>query len=129
MRQDRDACPRDDTLMNANHHSVRGRGAEGRVSKFKMDGSSSENSSGNGCIHERKRLTFSWKILSRDFGTTTSRNFTFIFFLTSFFIDSIHQLVAVEDHCKFSMKNGRENRNNGNQEEGEKEKETLSEVQ
>jgi len=27
------------------------------------------------------------------------------------------------------MKNGRENRNNGNQEEGEKEKETLNEVQ
>ena len=63
-----------------------------------------------------------------DFGTGTSRNFIVIFFLTSFFINSIHQLVAVEDRCKFSMKNGRENRNNGNQEEGEKEKETLRKI-
>jgi hypothetical protein len=46
--------------------------------------------------------------------------------LTSFFNNSIHQLVAVKDHCTFSMKNGRENRNNGNQEEGEEEKEALS---
>jgi hypothetical protein len=51
-----------------------------------------------------------------------------IFFLTSLFIDSIHQLVAVEDRCTFSMKNGRENRNNGNQEEGEEEKETLGRI-
>jgi hypothetical protein len=29
----------------------------------------------------------------------------------------------------FSMKNGRENRNNGNQEKGKEEKETLSKVQ
>jgi hypothetical protein len=64
-----------------------------------------------------------------DFRTPTSRNLIVIFFLTSFFINSIHQLVAVEDHCKFSMKNGRENRNNGNQKEGEKEKETLKEDQ
>jgi hypothetical protein len=49
-----------------------------------------------------------------------------IFFLTSFFNNSIHQLVAVEDRCTFSMKNGRENRNNGNQEKGKEEKETLS---
>ena len=48
-----------------------------------------------------------------------------IFFLTSFFINSIHQLVAVKDHCTFSMKNGRENRNNGNQEKGKEEKEAL----
>ena len=46
--------------------------------------------------------------------------------MTSFFNNSIHQLVAVEQHCKFSMKNGRENRNNGNQEKGKEEKETLS---
>jgi hypothetical protein len=46
--------------------------------------------------------------------------------LTSLFIDSIHQLVAAKERCTFSMKNGRENRNNGNQEEGEKEKETLN---
>jgi len=64
-----------------------------------------------------------------DFRTATSTHFVVIFFLTSIFINSIHQLVAVEDHCKFSMKNGRENRNNGNQEEGEKEKETLREAQ
>jgi hypothetical protein len=49
-----------------------------------------------------------------------------IFFLTSFFINSIHQLVAVKHRCTFSMKNGRENRNNGNQEKGKEEKETLS---
>jgi hypothetical protein len=50
----------------------------------------------------------------------------FIFFLTSFFINSIHQLVAVEHHCTFSMMNGRENSNNGNQEKGKEEKEALS---
>src|SRR5579859_6749293 len=50
----------------------------------------------------------------------------FIFFLTSFFNNSIHQLVAVDHRCTFSMKNGRENRNNGNQEKGKEEKETLS---
>ena len=60
-----------------------------------------------------------------DFRTPSSYDLIVIFFLTSFFINSIHQLVAVEDHCKFSMKNGRENRNNGNQKEGKKEKETL----
>ena len=38
------------------------------------------------------------------------------------------QLVAAEQRCKFSMKNGRENRNNGNQEEGEEEEETLSKI-
>jgi hypothetical protein len=46
--------------------------------------------------------------------------------LTSFFNNSIHQLVAVEQHCTFSMNNGRENRNNGNQEKGKEEKEALS---
>jgi hypothetical protein len=45
--------------------------------------------------------------------------------LTSFFINSIHQLVATKERCRFSMKNGRENRTNGNQEKGEKEKEAL----
>jgi hypothetical protein len=35
------------------------------------------------------------------------------------------QLVATKDRCKFSMKNGRENRTNGNQKEGEEEKEAL----
>ena len=35
------------------------------------------------------------------------------------------QLVATKDRCKFSMKNGRENRTNGNEKEGEKEKEAL----
>jgi CRISPR/Cas system CSM-associated protein Csm2 small subunit len=35
------------------------------------------------------------------------------------------QLVATKHRCKFSMKNGRENRNNGNQEEGKEEKEAL----
>jgi hypothetical protein len=60
-----------------------------------------------------------------DFGTALSRAVIVIFFLTSLFIDSIHQLVAVEDRCTFSMKNGRENRNNGNQEKGKEEKEAL----
>ena len=61
----------------------------------------------------------------RDFGTTTDCGSDFIFLLTSFFNDSIHQLVATKDGCKISMNNGRENRTNGNEEEGEKEKEAL----
>ena len=60
-----------------------------------------------------------------DFGTTTECESDFIFLLTSFFIDSIHQLVATKDRCKISMNNGRENRTNGNEEKGEKEKEAL----
>jgi hypothetical protein len=51
-----------------------------------------------------------------------------IFFLTSIFNNSIHQLVATEDRCKFSMKNGRENRTNGNEKEGKKEKEALRKI-
>jgi hypothetical protein len=39
------------------------------------------------------------------------------------------QLVAADHRCKFSMKNGRENRNNGNQEKGKEEKETLTDQQ
>ncbi len=78
---------------------------------------------------EKSLLRSRLEIDFHDFRTRTSHNFIVIFFLTSFFINSIHQLVAVEDHCKFSMKNGRENSNNGNQEEGEKEKETLEEDQ
>jgi hypothetical protein len=39
------------------------------------------------------------------------------------------QLVATNHRCKISMKNGRENRTNGNQEKGKEEKEALSEVQ
>jgi hypothetical protein len=65
------------------------------------------------------------KFSRRDFGATTLQQSIIIFFLTSFFINSIHQLVAVEDRCTFSMKNGRENRNNGNQEKGKEEKEAL----
>ena len=61
----------------------------------------------------------------RDFGTTTDCGSDFIFLLTSFFNDSIHQLVATKERCKISMNNGRENRTNGNEEEGEKEKEAL----
>jgi hypothetical protein len=61
----------------------------------------------------------------RDFGTATDCGSDFIFLLTSFFNDSIHQLVATKDRCKISMNNGRENRTNGNEEEGEKEKEAL----
>jgi hypothetical protein len=64
----------------------------------------------------------------RDFGTATDCGSDFIFLLTSFFNDSIHQLVATNHRCKISMNNGRENRTNGNQEEGEKEKEALRKV-
>jgi hypothetical protein len=64
---------------------------------------------------------FSWS----DFGTAGSCSCIIIFFLTSFFINSIHQLVATKQRCRFSMTNGRENRTNGNQEKGEKEKEAL----
>jgi hypothetical protein len=35
------------------------------------------------------------------------------------------QIVATKQRCEFSMKNGRENRNNGNQEKGKEEKEAL----
>ena len=48
-----------------------------------------------------------------------------IFLLTSFFINSMFQIVATKQRCEFSMKNGRENRNNGNQEKGKEEKEAL----
>src|SRR6267143_3632019 len=68
---------------------------------------------------------FGFRSSLRDFGTATDRGSDFIFLLTSFFNDSIHQLVATKDGCKFSMKNGRENRTNGNEKEGEKEKEAL----
>jgi hypothetical protein len=61
----------------------------------------------------------------RDFGTATDCGSDFIFLLTSFFNDSIHQLVATKERCKISMNNGRENRTNGNEKEGEKEKEAL----
>jgi hypothetical protein len=36
------------------------------------------------------------------------------------------QIVATKQCCEFSMKNGRENRNHGNQEKGKEEKEALS---
>jgi hypothetical protein len=74
---------------------------------------------------KRFSLTFAREVLSRDFGTTTSRDCIVIFLLTSFFINSMFQLVAAKHRCKFSMKNGRENRNNGNQEKGKEEKEAL----
>ena len=61
----------------------------------------------------------------RDFGTATDCGSDFIFLLTSFFNDSIHQLVATKERCKISMNHGRENRTNGNEKEGEKEKEAL----
>jgi hypothetical protein len=48
-----------------------------------------------------------------------------IFLLTSFFINSMFQIVATKQRCEFSMKNGRENRTNGNQEKGKEEKEAL----
>ena len=45
-------------------------------------------------------LTFRYrKLCRRDFGVSNLRSLIVIFFLTSFFINSIHQLVAVEDHC------------------------------
>ena len=37
--------------------------------------------------------------LDRDFGVTTCAAAIVIFFLTSFFNNSIHQLVAVKHHC------------------------------
>jgi hypothetical protein len=70
-------------------------------------------------------LTFVREFLSRDFGTTTSRDLNLIFLLTSFFINSMFQLVATKQRCEFSMNNGRENRNHGNQEKGKEEKEAL----
>jgi hypothetical protein len=78
------------------------------------------NCGDDGC---KKWLTFVTKIIS---AMTLVPRSTIIFLLTSFFINSIHQLVAVERPLHVSMKNGRENRNNGNQKEGKEEKETLS---
>jgi hypothetical protein len=46
------------------------------------------------------------KFTRNDFGTAPSRSLIVIFFLTSLFNDSIHQLVAVKDRCTFSMMNG-----------------------
>jgi hypothetical protein len=75
--------------------------------------------------------TAQWKNFSRsrrskvdehDFGTTTSHARNVIFFLTSFFNNSIHQLVATNERCKIFHENGRENRNHGNQEKGKEEK-------
>jgi hypothetical protein len=46
--------------------------------------------------------------------------------LTSFFNDSIQSISCNKTFvADFSMKNGRENRNNGNQEKGKEEKEAL----
>jgi hypothetical protein len=73
----------------------------------------------------RSREIFRLRSSLSDFGTTTEYASDIIFLLTSFFNDSIHQLVATKDRCKISMNNGRENRTNGNEEEGEKEKEAL----
>jgi hypothetical protein len=53
---------------------------------------------------QRFPLTLACEFLSRDFGTTTSRNLNVIFLLTSFFIDSMFQLVATKQRCEFSMK-------------------------
>jgi hypothetical protein len=78
------------------------------------------NGGDDGC---KKWLTSVTKILSWCHHLCES---TIIFLLTSFFNNSIHQLVAVERPLHVSMKNGRENRNNGNQKEGKEEKETLS---
>jgi|ERR1700722_3773224 hypothetical protein len=44
---------------------------------------------------------FALALLRGDFGTTTECMRNIIFFLTSFFNDSIHQLVATKYRCKF----------------------------
>jgi hypothetical protein len=77
------------------------------------------------CGRRTRIENFGLRSSLRDFGTTTDCGSDFIFLLTSFFNDSIHQLVATKDRCKISMNNGRENRTNGNEKEGEKEKEAL----
>ncbi len=77
------------------------------------------------CARHRSRRFLLQKLSRSDFGTAGWCHRVIIFFLTSFFINSIHQLVATKERCRFSMKNGRENRTNGNEEKGEKEKEAL----
>src|SRR5208337_3767373 len=52
-------------------------------------------------FHHADHLHFRSQFSRRNFGTTTSNDFIFIFFLTSFFNDSIHQLVAAKDRCTF----------------------------
>jgi hypothetical protein len=47
---------------------------------------------------------------NRDFGTTTHTLASFIFLLTSFFINSMFQIVATKHCCEFFHENGRENR-------------------
>jgi hypothetical protein len=73
-------------------------------------------------LPRKKFARIACQIGFHDFRTTTSRNFIIIFSLTSFFINSIHQLVAVEDRCKFSMNNGRENRNMATKKKAKKKK-------
>jgi hypothetical protein len=48
--------------------------------------------------------------------------------LTSFFNDSIHQVVATNHRCKIFHENGRENRTNGNQEKGKEENKKALDV-
>ena len=84
-----------------------------------------QNSFTKCCARHRARRFRLQKLSRSDFGTAGWCYRIIIFFLTSFFINSIHQLVATKQRCRFSMKNGRENRTNGNEEKGEKEKEAL----
>ena len=50
---------------------------------------------------EKCRVDFCVENLSRrDFGTATCDVAIIIFFLTSFFINSIHQLVAIKHRCE-----------------------------
>ncbi len=67
-----------------------GSDAKGSVNEVRMD-----------VIRRKKFAGFTRRDSFHDFGTRTSRDFIVIFFLTSFFINSIHQLVAVEDRCTF----------------------------
>jgi hypothetical protein len=80
------------------------------------------------CTRHGSRRFRLQKLSRSDFGTAGWCHRIIIFFLTSFFINSIHQLVATKQRCRFSMKNGRENRTNGNEEKGEKEKEALTKL-
>jgi hypothetical protein len=71
---------------------------------------------------EKFPLTFARELLSRDFGTATSRDSIVIFLLTSFFINSMFQLVATKQRCEFSMNNGRENRTMATKKKAKKKK-------
>src|ERR1700730_16831316 len=73
--------------------------------------------------------TFSATFTRHDFSTATSHHRIVIFLLTSFFNNSMFQIVATKQRCEFSMKNGRENRNQWQPRKRQRRKRSIKQVQ